>query len=112
MLLHKGGVAASSGLKRAAGSDGWRAHRSAAALPALPPRPLPVVCNTQSLLHDAIAPAVFKRCLGKHAVARSSSTASSGVAMLVTAAAAAGSNGRFAGSSTAELEEWLVSELP
>jgi hypothetical protein len=30
------------------------------------------------------------------------------VAMLVTAAAA-GSNGRFAGSSAAELEEWLVS---
>ena len=109
MLLHKGGVAASSGLKRAAGSDGWRAHRTAAALL---PRLLPAVCNTQSPLYDAIAPAVFKRCLGKHAVARSSSTASSGVAMLVTAAAAAGSNGRFAGSSTAELEEWLVSELP
>jgi hypothetical protein len=35
----------------------------------------------------------------------------SGVALSVTTAAAASSNGRFAGSSTAELEEWLVSTI-
>lgn len=47
----------------------------------------------------------MRRCTGRHAVARSSSTAS-GIAMLVSAAAAS-SNGRFAGSSPEDLEEWL-----
>lgn len=53
------------------------------------------------------AAALTRRCTGGHAVARSSSMASSGVTMLASTAAAS-SNGRFAGSSAAELEEWLA----
>lgn len=98
MLLHKSSLAASSGLRRAAGT-----------------RPATNLVHTLQARACALnlvflsQLAAVRRCIGNHAVARSSSMASSaGVAMLVSTAAAS-SNGRFAGSSAAELEEWLVS---
>lgn len=100
MLLHRSSLAASSGLRRAAGTVSIRQP------PRLPfsDKSFPKQLNYTCVLFFA----AVRRCTGNHAVARSSSMASSaGVAML-TSTAAASSNGRFAGSSTAELEEWLV----
>lgn len=99
MLLHRSGLAATNGLRRAAGTEEKRpATGLKYASPAAPWK------LTQTYTCDVAA---VRRCTGSHAVARSSSM--SGVALSVTTAAAASSNGRFAGSSTAELEEWLVS---
>lgn len=106
MLLHKSILTTAGGLRRAAGMSTCThqpaSHRCCS--PAIT-RPLcPCVCVCVCRPTPAL-----RRCAGGHAVARSSSMTSSGVTMLVSTAAAS-SNGRFAGSSAAELEEWLVGQ--
>jgi len=101
MLLHQSSSIASSGLRRAAGTQLELAATKFSGQ----------ACFVRQFNRTLVLlVAALRRCTGRHAVARSSSTAS-GIAMLVSAAAAS-SNGRFAGSSPEDLEEWLVSFLP